>query len=67
MKAYEMYLAPMDDIYFGYYVTRMLWKPWRYTLWAQPTTKPAQIIATNFTRDQAVGLLRFFGVLNLGD
>jgi hypothetical protein len=67
VRTHEMYLAPLDDCNFAYFVTRMWWMPWRYSVWAQPTREPAHIVATNFTRDQAKGLLKFFGAYNIGE
>ena len=67
MRTHEMYLAPLNDPHYAYFVTRMWWKPWRYNVWVQPLTESAHIVATNFTRDQAKGLLKFFGAHNIGD
>jgi hypothetical protein len=68
VKVGDVYMAPLDSPDFGYFVTRIWWKPWRYNVWAITIRddKPRRI-ATEFNRSAAVGLLKFLEAHNIGD
>jgi hypothetical protein len=67
VKVGDVYIAPLDSPDYGYFVTRMWWKPWRYNVWAQPMHDKPRRIATDFKRSAAVGLLKFLQAYNIGD
>jgi hypothetical protein len=66
MRCGYVYLAPLYSDVYGYVPTRTWWKPWRFTLRALYYDMPFdEVISTNLTRAECVGLMQLFGVKNV--
>lgn len=67
MQSGYVYLPPIDSLVYGYVPTRIWWKPWRFSLRALHYKAPDEIIATNLTHAECVGLLKILGALNVSN
>jgi hypothetical protein len=67
MKPNTIYLGPVDRPYYGFYVTRVWFAPWRFNVWAIELHRHKEQLASNISRAEAWGLLKLMGAMKLGD
>lgn len=67
MQSGYIYLTPLMSGVYGYVPTRIWWKPWRISLRALHYNGPDEVIATNLTHAECMGLLKILGAVNVSN